>query len=915
MNVLSIFTRRNMIARKRRTFLTFMGVALSVAMIFAVSTILGSYMERGRRRNLATLGKWTASFQNISLFEIQSIKEAFPNDKSSVVQDVGFAKLPNNRRPDKPYLFIQEYSKEAMATLNVTLSEGPGRLPENPSEILVPYDLSDFSDQTFTLGETYRWDIGDRVLEDGRRVAQLAPLDSSEKLQNTENKNYTIVGFIEHSITELPDASYFNCISILSNEQNSLLDQPESLTPENDFRGTLYMYSTSPPADYSDQIDQLCTNLGISANARQINTHLLSYYTQFAFASRNNNFILSLVILCAILICVIILIYNAFSISSAARRAQQGLLGTIGATHGQKRSTVYKEGLYACVFGVPTGVVLGLLGIYALRIAMDRFQSASYAEFPFVFEFSPVSIFLAGILSVISIFATLMVPAARASSVLPLDAIRPTHLTVKKIRSRKYFGWLRIFKIEGVLAQENIRCSGKQKRTLLLSLSVGLILFLSISYYIFRFFQNPNDVQAAASADIKVNVDSTYMTSEEKKDLLIKIQNLENTNQVMLMNRIEGIFLPASELSKLTGLTYENEEDIGSIANRNRSIMYAIDDAAYTNYLTEQLQENPAYYLKKPICVLLPKIAIRDSYKDKESDRDVFFPITSVFPKGIDEWENIKNIQLDKDSFISPANIPADMSIKLTIGKVASGYPDFLLSDPLYQTSIIFSHSYIDEALSSEVNREITEIFINGINHKELENDLRELLKNIKVTSFVNNIENREVSKDRDSISDLLSLVFLLLIGLLVISNSLNSLSTSLELRRREFSMLRSVGMTPDSFRKMLFFEGLYYSLTSIITGIFFSLIINIALFFFEEFIVFFRKNNGIGARLVWDSELISSFLRNEANFADFWSTMPLSPYLYGILAIFFCVFFSQFLAVRHMGNQNMIDIMKDRTI
>ena len=61
---------------------------------------------------------------------------------------------------------------------------------------------------------------------------------------------------------------------------------------------------------------------------------------------------------------------------------------------------------------------------------------------------------------------------------------------------------------------------------------------------------------------------------------------------------------------------------------------------------------------------------------------------------------------------------------------------------------------------------------------------------------------------------------FVCLISLICTANIFNTVSTSVALRRREFAMLRSVGMTNKQFHKMLRFESLFYGLKGIFYGL-----------------------------------------------------------------------------------------------
>ncbi len=61
---------------------------------------------------------------------------------------------------------------------------------------------------------------------------------------------------------------------------------------------------------------------------------------------------------------------------------------------------------------------------------------------------------------------------------------------------------------------------------------------------------------------------------------------------------------------------------------------------------------------------------------------------------------------------------------------------------------------------------------------------------------------------------------FLTLITLIGVTNIINTLDTNIKLRRREFAMLKSVGLTPEGFLRMLRYESLFYGLTALLYGL-----------------------------------------------------------------------------------------------
>ena len=60
---------------------------------------------------------------------------------------------------------------------------------------------------------------------------------------------------------------------------------------------------------------------------------------------------------------------------------------------------------------------------------------------------------------------------------------------------------------------------------------------------------------------------------------------------------------------------------------------------------------------------------------------------------------------------------------------------------------------------------------------------------------------------------------FIVLLSMIAVANVFNTISTNLMLRRKEFAMLRSVGMTGKGFRKMMLYECLVYGTRSVLYG------------------------------------------------------------------------------------------------
>ena len=77
----------------------------------------------------------------------------------------------------------------------------------------------------------------------------------------------------------------------------------------------------------------------------------------------------------------------------------------------------------------------------------------------------------------------------------------------------------------------------------------------------------------------------------------------------------------------------------------------------------------------------------------------------------------------------------------------------------------------------------------------------------------------------------ILSFGFITLISLIAAVNVFNTISTNIMLRKREFAMLKSMGMTMRSMKKMMNYECLIYGFRSIFYGVVLSLAISFAMF------------------------------------------------------------------------------------
>ena len=93
---------------------------------------------------------------------------------------------------------------------------------------------------------------------------------------------------------------------------------------------------------------------------------------------------------------------------------------------------------------------------------------------------------------------------------------------------------------------------------------------------------------------------------------------------------------------------------------------------------------------------------------------------------------------------------------------------------------------------------------------KCLKMDLVEELLSIDDKDTLNRVKNY-LKKLNNKIS---------LVTLIGVTSVFNTISTSMALRKREFAVLRSIGLTNRGFNKILFFESLFFGMKSLIFAI-----------------------------------------------------------------------------------------------
>lgn len=180
-----------------------------------------------------------------------------------------------------------------------------------------------------------------------------------------------------------------------------------------------------------------------------------------------------------------LVIDTAFEVSSKERERQFGVLQSVGATPKQIVRMLTVEGMMLSGFGVPLGVGLGLLltlaaykAVLATGVAEAMYQPEKISQIVRL-HINPLMTVIAALVGAAWVFFSAYGTGMRIIKMSPVQAITARAKTVKKVKKHTFlsliFGWT------GKLASRNARRNRKRFIITVLSLTLSLTLFASVS--------------------------------------------------------------------------------------------------------------------------------------------------------------------------------------------------------------------------------------------------------------------------------------------------------------------------------------------------------------------------------------------------------------------------------------------------
>ena len=821
MKVLNDLSIQDLKLNKKRSIVIIIGIILSTALICGVAGLVTSFQKTMVDTAKEGQGNYHTIFYNVPKDELKYIEENREVKDYFLSEELGYSYLSNPKNVEETSIVnVISMNDKFIENMSVKLKEG--RLPENDTELAISTRINEKFNTNYKVGDTITLNIN----------------ETEQNMENGIPKTYKIVGIIERPILAIEsyDVDWFTAITKMQN-----VNKKANIA-------VLY----NKPKDYIKNIENInnmtkaennedgASFSGLSNKYKSykynlmVNKELLAYEgASLDDETLKTIYGLGAFIIGIVLVSSVFVIRNGFEISITERLKQYGMLSSIGATKKQIKKSVYFEGFILGLIGIPLGIISGVFAIYILvnvvnYILKDYISKGTLLTYSMSWIAIAISVFV----SIITIWLSCKKSAKKASKVSPIEAIRNSEdvkLKAKKVKCPKII--TKIFKTGGEIAYKNLKRSKKKYRTTVISIIVSIVIFISISSFIQYGFK----MSEAYYTEMNYNYMVFMQENEDNKEELKKYKILEdisklpdageysiNKSNVLTMNMDEKHKAELTEYGKEIKERFYNEENGVRIDEIN---VISLSKEAYERYVSKLGGDYEKY---KNGAILIDK-NINTNNDGKKIQGNIY-----TWKKGDIITGKINDTQCNIEILAKTEEIPAGVNILYN--------PDAF---------IIVSEDFINK-----VGYKSIALYSNSNDAYKLDEEIKQYKQENNITDNTIQTFNMEESARAENAIVLVISIFLYgfigVITLIGITNIFNTITTNMNLRKKEFAMLKSIGMTKKEFNRMIRLESIFYGLKSLIIGIPIGIILSYGMF------TVFRNNMEMEYILPYKSIVIS---------------------------------------------------------
>lgn len=866
MNLMKTLTLKNLKLNRKRTIVTIVGIILATALLSALVTLVSSFQYSMIEYQKQKGGDFHVKFSNVKMSELSEFKNNRNIESTFETMGMGFAKLDGCKNEDKPYAYVMATDEAGFERGCFKLIEG--RMAKNEDEIVIPRHLKTNGRIDIKVGDEITLDVGKRYDSNTEGVISenSAYENEAETLTDTVTKHYKVVGIMERPGYGMEDYSAAGYTFVTYSDELAAIDNGSKSEADT----TLTVYSrytqkalrnkdavTADIIGVDEKLFAKANNSSVEMTAEEsdrflkemenakydiyINGFLISYECVFPIdGTFKALFTVAAVVALIIILTSVYCIKNSFNISITEKIRQYGMLASVGATRRQIKSSVKTEAAMLGVVGIPVGTMSGILASLIL-VKVVNALSAGWLNFALSFHTSLPALILAVILSIATIYFSATGSARRAAKVTPLEAIRNTkEIKIKsaKLKTPAIIG--RIWGIGGVISYKNIKRNKKKYRTTVTSIVICSVTFIVISYFMSMAFSVVGMSYASVDYNIGINMSCKKDLDIEKlSELLSGIEGAED--YLVGAGYYFDVDKPeyTKEYGEYCGQLYDDSEDVSQ-----EFLITVLNDKSYDKYASDAGIKNA------DTGAILVNKGTFDVYNEKSSKYvkeemelykykagDTIRCGYNVYEDAVDDDNAVEGDTesstednsgyVDEETINKGVRKTVDVTIAGVTDKVPTCYNGYGNTSLLFMNQKGFESLWADGKSGNEFKpgNAIYSAYVVAENADEyqdtLEKETAENPEYSQISFYVSNMDKQ--MRDEKSLFTLLGVFaygLIVVIALIGITNIINTLSTGMELRSREFATLRSIGMTDKQFAGMVRLESVFISVKALVIGV-----------------------------------------------------------------------------------------------
>ena len=794
MNIIAKLTLRHLLENRKRTSVTILGIATATALISAIVLGVFSFF-----RFFGTLATETDGNVHAAFYEVTSEQ----TDRLRTDERIELLGI-SDRNPGISGIRIDSGKEDRFRTGNIAhgdagyfaemvLSEYEGRLPENSSEIAAEEQFLKDNGLSIRVGDTLTFEQGNRhIVDEKGEIVYLAGNYRSNEVFEPGSEETCRVTAILHGNRP---TSGFDLLRGM--DEGTFPDLKDA-----EVRITLKHCDTTAIR----QIRAIAKEYGIEKYDLNTEYMLSVFALDDSAGTYRSLFVIMAIALVIVIITSVVLIVNSIGMSLAERMRYLGMLASVGATGRQKRDSIFFEGLVLGIIGIPLGLLLGYfgtrvtmayLGRKVLEADILRGAEGMRGGIPVTCSFRVILAIV--ICSAFTILISVLVPAWKASKIMPIDALRENNTIKVKAKDLRTSPIIRnIFGYEGELAYKNIKRNGIKGSVITVSIAVSVILFLTISYFC-------DSVKRVNQYDFDLPCQIVVSCSlSESGQLRQEIERMEDVRKVFHGGMIQYVFEQRG--GEPVSLANRDIVNPGFLTRDYKDLhlsdmaLVVIDDDDFRELIKANGLSEEKYFHGELCGVLL------NNYFHETGSSAVFnegilgqrlhYDETMGNPPAVEIGDFVRYDDRNYIMKMTPRGaITVYAPASVYYEKAKETIPEDILSCDL---GVVTDHH-------AEVYQRLYELLESEDYHNYSVSDMTEYLEAMNIVTLL--LKTAMYG-------------FTILLTLIAFANISNTISTSVLLRRREFAMYRSVGMTQNGFRKMIRLETFLYGLRALLFGI-----------------------------------------------------------------------------------------------